>query len=186
MAAARPESPEAADLSQLRDIGALAAWSVSSSKPNYGVEHLSDPNIKTLWQSEGGQPHLINIQFSKKQSISQISIYADVSQDDSYTPQKISLRAGTYHGDLHEVRWVDLQQPNGWQHLKIGGSARGDDDGGEPIRAHLIQIAIISNHMNGKDTHVRGVRIFAPRQPLITDGLLPFQTVAFKQHETIR
>lgn len=40
----------ATDLSQLRDIGALAAWSVSSSKPNYGVEHLSDPNIKTLWQ----------------------------------------------------------------------------------------------------------------------------------------
>lgn len=33
----------------------------------------------------------------------------------------------------------------------------------EPIRAHLVQIAILSNHMNGKDTHVRGVRIFAPR-----------------------
>jgi len=37
----------------------------------------------------------------------------------------------------------------------------------QPIRAHLIQIAIISNHMNGKDTHVRGVRIFAPK-PLVT------------------
>lgn len=34
----------------------------------------------------------------------------------------------------------------------------------EPIRAHLLQIAIISNHLNGKDTHVRGVRVFAPRQ----------------------
>jgi hypothetical protein len=36
--------------------------------------------------------------------------------------------------------------------------------GREPIRAHLVQIAIISNHLNGKDTHVRGVRVFAPRE----------------------
>lgn len=37
-------------------------------------------------------------------------------------------------------------------------------DCSEPIRASLVQIAIISNHLNGKDTHVRGVQIFAPLQ----------------------
>jgi anaphase-promoting complex subunit 10 len=76
----------------------------------------------------------------------------------------------------------------------------------EPIRAHLIQIAIISNHMNGKDTHVRGIRVFSPKPFVLTsscfslqvltpvyihrldleDDLLPFRTVAFQQHETIR
>ncbi|KAM0755117.1 anaphase-promoting complex, subunit 10 [Meredithblackwellia eburnea MCA 4105] len=166
----------------LRDIGSLAAWSVSSSKPGFGVEHLSDPNTKTLWQSEGPQPHLINIQFAKKQSISQVSIYADVNQDDSYTPQKISIRAGTYHGDLHEVRYVEMQQPNGWQVCSLSGDAEDD----EPIRASLLQIAIISNHLNGKDTHVRGVQVFAPRQPQVSMGLMPFTTTAYKMHETIR
>ncbi|SGY79918.1 BQ5605_C008g05250 [Microbotryum silenes-dioicae] len=149
----------------LVDIGSLAAWSVSSSKPNHGVGHLSDPNLNTLWQSEGGQPHLVNIQFPKKQSIVQISIYADVGRDDSYTPQKISIRVGTHHGDLHEVKWVDLHQPTGWQHLRIGNN---DVDGfsseQDPIRAHLLQVAIVSNHMNGKDTHVRGLRVFAPKK----------------------
>ncbi|KAI5480353.1 hypothetical protein MNV49_000928 [Pseudohyphozyma bogoriensis] len=188
------------DTAHFRDIGSLAAWSVSSSKPGYGVEHLSDPNTNTLWQSEGPQPHLINIQFSRKQSITQISLYADVGLDDSYTPQKISLRAGTYHGDLHEVRYVEMVSPNGWQHFKLAGRAAegGNDEewvvslclvvgcGCEPIRAHLIQIAIISNHLNGKDTHVRGVKVFAPRQSQMTDGLMPFTTIAFRQHETIR
>ncbi|KAL8290116.1 hypothetical protein RQP46_003055 [Phenoliferia psychrophenolica] len=169
-------------MTDLRDIGSLAAWSVSSSKPGFGVEHLSDPNVRTLWQSEGPQPHLINIQFSKKQSICQISIYADVAGDDSYTPQKISLRAGTYHGDLHEVRYVEMVSPKGWQHFRLAGE--GEED--EPIRASLVQIAIISNHLNGKDTHVRGVQIFAPMEPQVSSGLMPFRTTAFKMHETIR
>jgi len=184
----RGQSGPAADLTLLRDVGEVASWSVSSSKPGFGVEHLSDPNTRTLWQSEGPQPHLINIQFPRKQSISQVSIYADVNLDDSYTPQKISLRAGTYHGDLHEVRYIEMTQPQGWMHFKLSGrvsDAEGEED--DPIRAHLLQICIISNHLNGKDSHVRGVRIFAPRQTAFDeDGLMPFTTTAFRQHETIR
>jgi Anaphase-promoting complex, subunit 10 (APC10) len=30
------------------------------------------------------------------------------------------------------------------------------------IKAFLVQISIIANHQNGKDTHLRGVKIFAP------------------------
>ncbi|KAJ8294644.1 Anaphase-promoting complex subunit 10 [Rhodotorula toruloides] len=152
---------------ELRDIGSLAHWAVSSAKPGYGVEHVRDADPATLWQSEGAQPHLINIQFPKKQSITQVWIFADINQDDSYTPHKISIRAGTHHGDLHEVRWVELANPRGWQAFKLGGTSKTGDtgpaEGEETIRAHLLQIAILSNHMNGKDTHVRGVRIFAPR-----------------------
>ncbi|BGO98669.1 hypothetical protein NBRC10513v2_003063 [Rhodotorula toruloides] len=175
---------------ELRDIGSLAHWAVSSAKPGYGVEHVRDADPATLWQSEGAQPHLINIQFPKKQSISQVWIFADINQDDSYTPHKISIRAGTHHGDLHEVRWIELANPRGWQAFRLGGSSKTGDtgpaEGEEPIRAHLLQIAILSNHMNGKDTHVRGVRIFAPRALELDDDLVPFRTVAFTQHETIR
>ncbi|GAA5902925.1 hypothetical protein JCM6882_009162 [Rhodosporidiobolus microsporus] len=178
------------DASGLKDIGSLAAWSVSSSKPGYGVENLRDGTTATIWQSEGAQPHLISIHFNKKQSISQVWIYADIALDDSYTPHKVSIRAGTYHGDLHEVKWVEMAQPKGWQVLKLGGSTKPTDPVGaedeEPIRAHLLQIAIISNHMNGKDTHVRGIKVFSPRPLDLEDDLLPFRSTVFKQHETIR
>jgi len=30
------------------------------------------------------------------------------------------------------------------------------------IKAFLVQITILANHQNGKDTHLRGVKIFAP------------------------
>jgi hypothetical protein len=30
------------------------------------------------------------------------------------------------------------------------------------IKAFLVQIRILANHQNGKDTHLRGVKIFAP------------------------
>ncbi|GAA6037790.1 hypothetical protein JCM8097_005037 [Rhodosporidiobolus ruineniae] len=178
------------DSSHLRDIGALASWAVSSAKPGYGVEHLRNNNTATIWQSEGAQPHLISIQFNKKQSVSQVWLHADIALDDSYTPHKVSVRAGSYHGDLQEVKWVELNQPKGWQVLKLGGATKPADQAGpeeeEPIRAHLIQIAIISNHMNGKDTHVRGIKVFAPRPLDLEDDLLPFREPLFQQHETIR
>ncbi|GAA5946439.1 hypothetical protein JCM10213_006570 [Rhodosporidiobolus nylandii] len=178
------------DSSTLRDVGALASWAVSSAKPGYGVEHLRDGSTATLWQSEGAQPHLISIQFPKKQTISQVWLYADVTLDDSYTPAKVAVRAGSYHGDLQEVKLVEFQQPKGWQVLKLGGSTRSNAEGGseedDGIRAHLLQIAIISNHMNGKDTHLRGLKVLAPRPLDLEDDLLPFKTVAFQQHETIR
>lgn len=49
-----------------RDIGKLAVWSVTSAKPGNGVELLCDDRDDTYWQSDGSQPHLINIQFQKK------------------------------------------------------------------------------------------------------------------------
>lgn len=32
----------------------------------------------------------------------------------------------------------------------------------KPVNAYILQIIILTNHMNGKDTHVRGMRIFGP------------------------
>lgn len=48
-----------------REIGGLAAWSVTSAKPGNGVELLRDGNKETFWQSDGSQPHLVNIQFQR-------------------------------------------------------------------------------------------------------------------------
>ena len=49
-----------------REIGRLAVWSVTSAKPGNGVELLRDGREDTYWQSDGAQPHLVNVQFQKK------------------------------------------------------------------------------------------------------------------------
>ena len=49
-----------------REVGDLAVWTVTSAKQGNGVEQLRDGRTDTYWQSDGLQPHLINVQFQKK------------------------------------------------------------------------------------------------------------------------
>lgn len=51
-------------------------------------------------------------------------MFIDVQHDDSYTPQKLALRAGTHFGDLQELNHtITLEHPRGWQHFKLGPAA---------------------------------------------------------------
>jgi anaphase-promoting complex subunit 10 len=50
----------------VREIGHLAVWTVTSAKAGNGVELLRDGNKDTYWQSDGTQPHMVDIQFQKK------------------------------------------------------------------------------------------------------------------------
>jgi anaphase-promoting complex subunit 10 len=34
----------------------------------------------------------------------------------------------------------------------------------EFLKAYFVQLAILANHQNGRDTHVRQVKIYGPRQ----------------------
>ena len=56
--------------------------------PGFGVDQLRDLSLETYWQSDGPQPHLINIQFKRKTTIQQVCIYSDFKQDESYTPNR--------------------------------------------------------------------------------------------------
>lgn len=40
-------------------------------------------------------------------------IYTDYKLDESYTPSRISLRAGTHFNDLQEIQVVELHEPTG-------------------------------------------------------------------------
>lgn len=86
--------------SDKREIGNEAVWTLSTAKPGNGVDQLRDDNIDTFWQSDGPQPHLINIQFHKKMRIKEIALYTDYKLDESYTPSKISIRSGTGFHDI--------------------------------------------------------------------------------------
>jgi anaphase-promoting complex subunit 10 len=183
--------PPSGDPADTSEIGKLAVWSVTSAKPGNGVELLRDGNLDTYWQSDGAQPHLINVQFQRKVKVREMALYADYKLDESYTPSKISVRAGNSFHDLREVRVVDLDEPVGWTRVRLDKSDESDEnDGaaGDPLRAYFLQIAVLSNHQNGRDTHVRQVKIFGPRtspMAMLGNGV-SFTTPEFAQFATVR
>lgn len=69
--------------------------------------------MDTYWQSDGQLPHLVNIQFQRKTMVSHIYIYTDYKLDESYTPSRISIRAGTHFNDLQEIEVIELIEPSG-------------------------------------------------------------------------
>ncbi|KAL4230661.1 Anaphase-promoting complex subunit 10 [Mactra antiquata] len=139
-----------------REVGNQAVWSLSSCKAGFGVEQLRDDSYDSYWQSDGPQPHLVNIQFRRKTTIQDVCIYTDYKADESYTPNRVSIRAGSHFNDLFEVEQIELNEPIGWISVPL------KDGNGRPIRTFMIQIAILSNHQNGRDTHVRRIKIRSP------------------------
>jgi len=150
----------------------MASWSATSAKAGNGLELLRDGRLDTYWQSEGLQPHLISIQFNQRMLLSELHLLLDFKQDESYTPTRISIRAGTSHGDLKEIKVVEIHEPTGWISFALGTSplcepsAQGQAEPGtthlEPLQAFLLQLAVLTNHQNGRDSHIRGIRVYGP------------------------
>ena len=196
---------------------------MTSCKPGNGVHLLRDNNIETYWQSDGAQPHLVNVQFQRKVKLCELALYTDFRKDESYTPSKITIRAGNSVEDLKDIKTIELQEPQGWvvvplmnmtvvnqrncnRDKKRKGPKLWDEDEDEemdhantagqslmppesndsrkvssrqnlldpihaapvhypvPLRCHMIQLAVIANHQNGRDTHLRQIKIYGPRQ----------------------
>jgi len=169
------------------DIGHLAKWSVSSFKFGFGPECLQDQDPETFWHSDGPQPHFITVEFPRKMAIQKLSLHLSYKLDDSYTPAALSVRAGTSPGDLQEVRAVTLDRPDGWITFDVSSEPGDDGEGFKPIHAYILQVIILANHMNGKDTHVRGMRILGPIEDQASwDDPFPFVDPKFKMYEHIR
>jgi len=160
--------------------------------------------MDSYWQSDGPQPHYLNIHFFKLVSISHMRFYVDSRYDESYTPTKMQFLAGTGHHDLQTVcemdlppvirGWteVDLTQAGGPRALKEGEFIDDSDEEeeytlqhstmqsqqaraaaraerrawrrtgtGPTLRCFLVQVRILENNQNGKDTHLRGLQLFA-------------------------
>ncbi|KAK4899795.1 hypothetical protein LTR27_003061 [Elasticomyces elasticus] len=158
----------------LKEISSLASWTVSTAKPGNGVAALRSPDPLHYWQSDGPQPHLLSIHFFKLVEIASIEVLLDFKNDESYTPTKIQFLAGTGVHDIQEFAEMSFEQPTGWHEVDFSNVGPIDDaeeslNGEEVVdwskrpvlRAFLLQVRILENHQNGKDTHLRGVRVFA-------------------------
>ncbi|KAI0270800.1 anaphase-promoting complex subunit 10 [Russula aff. rugulosa BPL654] len=162
------------------DIGHLAKWSVSSFKFGFGPECLQDQDPETFWHSDGPQPHFITVEFPRKMAI-------QLQTRRFLHAAALSVRAGTSPGDLQEVRAVTLDRPDGWITFDVSSEPGDDGEGFKPIHAYILQVIVLANHMNGKDTHVRGMRILGPIEDQASwDDPFPFVDPKFKMYEHIR
>ncbi|KAK6456774.1 galactose-binding domain-like protein [Scheffersomyces xylosifermentans] len=160
---------------QLLDLSPLANWKLSSYKQGFGLSQLRDDSPDTYWQSDGSNgnnhnnsaimnnqlcnPHALTISFSKKVSLERISIFTNYSLDESYTPSRIKIMAGSSDGwDLSEVCTVNFNKPIGWSHIIFNGIR---SDG--VLKCFVVKLIILANHQDGKDSHIRAIRCFGKK-----------------------
>ena len=102
--------------------------------------------------------------------------------DETYTPKRVAVKIGTGFHDLYEVETVDLEAPNGWQNISLLNEENEAED------VFMVQLQILSNHENGRDTHLRQIKVFEPKQSAL-DALKyepKFSTVEFSQYSDTR
>lgn len=111
------------------------------------------------FRSDGPQPHNLTVYFVKRVEIRDLRFYVNYTDDESYTPTKIIFKSGTSENSLIEFAHMTLDQPLGWQQVSINGAGGGPD--GNTLVSYVLQMQILENHQNGKDTHLRGIKIYA-------------------------
>lgn len=104
------------------------------------------------------QPHRLTMAFVKEVEIRALRFYVDYIQDESYTPTKIVWKAGTSENNLFKFAESELVSPSGWVDVPITGAGGGED--GNSLMAFVVRMEVVENHQNGKDTHIRGIKIY--------------------------
>ncbi|KAI8338704.1 anaphase-promoting complex, subunit 10-domain-containing protein [Chlamydoabsidia padenii] len=156
-----------------------AIWKVSTFRPDWGVEKMKDNNPLTYWQSDcpnPRSPHTIDLYFHQATFIKQVSIFIDFLQDESYSPKEISIRGGTTYRDLHEIACFECGETVGWKNVDLSSIMN------EPLRVFQLQIAVLSTHLNGRDVHVRQIKVYSIPLPYlqeknVADGQFKARTI---------
>ncbi|XP_022886404.1 anaphase-promoting complex subunit 10-like isoform X6 [Olea europaea var. sylvestris] len=155
-----------------------------------------------IGRSDGAQPDVVNIQFQKKVKLQLVVLYVDFKLDESYTPSKISIRAGDGFHNLKEIKAVELVKPTGWVYISLSGSdprnilekrlvryieiKHGHMSMETFVNTFMLQIAVLSNHLNGRDTHVRQIKVYGPRRNPFPRQPFQFTSTEFISYSTVR
>merc|ERR1712058_225539 len=131
---------------------------------------------------DGQLPHLVNIQFRRKTTIQSVAVFTDYKLDETWAPTRISIRMGTNFNDLQEIEVVELQEPTGWVEIPL------KDMHERLVRTFLLQIAVIQNHQQGRDTHLRQVKVHSPvtNKVVTTASHAQFSTQEMRQFQALR
>ncbi|PIO67604.1 Anaphase-promoting complex, subunit 10 [Teladorsagia circumcincta] len=122
-----------------------------------GIHELLHDSVDKYWQSDGPQPHTVTIEFPRKTDICFVMMYLDFKNDESYTPSKIIVYLGSSLMHLDDGLPVEFNEPTGWQLIDLRSRRTN-----RPSRAMVVQIQVVHNHQNGRDTHIRHIRVLGP------------------------
>ncbi|SCU95533.1 LADA_0G16116g1_1 [Lachancea dasiensis] len=146
------------DTQSLINVTNLAFWKASSQKEGFHISHALDDNPNSYWQSDGSQPHYIEANFSKRVEIIQLALFLSVIVDESYTPQILKIYAGHSSSDSTLYKTLEVRNLNDWVLLTFADNRPQD----KLLKCQYLRIDIPVNHENGKDTHLRGLRVYTP------------------------
>ena len=116
-----------------------------------------------------------------------MALYLDARSDESYTPNKISIRAGNNLQDLKEIVFLDLKEPSGWFIVPLRTKMLNTANERDYILTINLQICILQNQHSGKDTHIRMVKVFGPKEKMNHgEGFPNFRSPEFTQYFALR
>ena len=75
---------------------------------------------------------------------------------------------------------LELVEPSGWIHVPL------TDNHKKPTRTFMIQIAVLANHQNGRDTHMRQIKIYTPVEESSIGKFPRCTTIDFMMYRSIR
>ncbi|KAL3232392.1 Uncharacterized protein RNJ44_04308 [Nakaseomyces bracarensis] len=147
----------------------LAYWKASSFKSGNGIANAIDDNFDSFWQSDGIQPHTVEVYFSKRMDIVLIAMFLTLSADESYTPRIINIHAGHSPSDAVFYKTLEVNNVNGWVALTFEDNLPRE----QLLKCQYLRFTFPINHENGKDTHLRGIRIYTQSKDKNTQQDVP-------------
>lgn len=131
---------------------------LSSAKRGYGLKQLLSSSHSEYWHSDDSLPHSITISFFKKTYVFSVNILLSYFLDESYTPENIcvyyksqSKDNKNLFADFKEAKYA-FKEPEGEMVLKIEDFV------------FEIYLVILNNHTDGKDSHIRNLRVMKSPQ----------------------
>jgi anaphase-promoting complex subunit 10 len=79
---------------------------------------------------------------------------------------------------------VELNEPVGWVTIQLESvEMQGQFEVSEMLRTHLLQVKVLSMHQNRRDTYIRQIKVFGPRESLILNR---FKMIKMQQYALLR
>jgi len=132
---------------------------LSSAKRGYGLKELMSSKEDEYWNSDDVLPHSITISFFRKTYVYSVNVFLSYSLDESYTPEKIIV----YFDEQGIVR--EMTEINSKLDLKTRSYTFKEPEGEKSLmidsHVYKIHIVILNNHSDGKDSHLRKLRVMS-------------------------
>uniref|UniRef100_A0A672V113 Anaphase-promoting complex subunit 10 n=1 Tax=Strigops habroptila TaxID=2489341 RepID=A0A672V113_STRHB len=95
-------------------------------------------------------------------------------------PAPLPVRSPFARCSGYEDQQLELVEPSGWIHVPLTDTHK------KPIRTFMIQIAVLANHQNGRDTHMRQIKVYTPVEESSIGKFPRCTTIDFMMYRSIR